>query len=213
MSEYSIFPKAIDGYAQLPLTVDRVTSVSAEGINRLRSAIINIENSIGVMPQGEYESLSDRLEYIIQQLILLNEEINNLEINNFKIGVIDEDLTQVSLNHDTIPSAKAAKEYVDATFSINIIEVTDLTYNATNNDDIILVNQTLNAMPTINLPAGNNHKNGRITIKDKKGTASSFGISLVAYGSESIDGENVYIIFGDYSSRQLVFLNNEWSII
>ena len=39
MSEYSIFPKAIDGYAQLPLTVDRAISVSAEEINRLRSAI------------------------------------------------------------------------------------------------------------------------------------------------------------------------------
>ena len=213
MSEYSIFPKAIDGYAQLPLTVDRVTSVSAEGINRLRSAIINIENSIGIMPQGGFNSLSDRLDYIIQQLTLLNEEINNLDIDNFKVGIIDDDLTEVSLNHDTIPSAKAAKEYVDATFDINIVEVTDLIYNATSNNDVILVNQTENAMPTINLPAGNSHKNGKITIKDKKGTASSFGISLVAYGAETVDGENLHIIYGDYSSRQLVFLNNEWSII
>lgn len=69
MSEYSIFPKAIDGYAQLPLTVDRVTSVSAEGINRLRSAIINIENELGVLPSGlDDSSVSERLDRLTQDL-------------------------------------------------------------------------------------------------------------------------------------------------
>jgi hypothetical protein len=64
MSDYSIFPKAIDGYAQLPLSVDRVTPVSAEGMNRLRSAIINIENALGALPQAEFEDVAERLDAI-----------------------------------------------------------------------------------------------------------------------------------------------------
>jgi hypothetical protein len=66
MSDYSIYPDAIDGYAQLPLLVDRVTSVNSEGINRLRSAILNMENALGVSPHksdiyGDFKSTSDRL--------------------------------------------------------------------------------------------------------------------------------------------------------
>ena len=79
MSEYSIFPKAIDGYAQLPLTVDRVTSVSAEGINRLRSAIINIENELGILPSGEDSaSVSERLDKLSQDLSDLTALVNIL---------------------------------------------------------------------------------------------------------------------------------------
>ena len=79
MSDYSIFPKAIDGYAQLPLTVDRVTSVSAEGINRLRSAIINIENELGVLPSGEeFVNVSERLDRLSQDLSDLTALVNVL---------------------------------------------------------------------------------------------------------------------------------------
>lgn len=39
--------------------------------------------------------------------------ISNLEVDNFKSGVLDTDLTSVSGSDDTIPSAKAVKTYVD----------------------------------------------------------------------------------------------------
>lgn len=39
--------------------------------------------------------------------------ISNLEVDNLKTGVLDTDLSTVSASHDTIPSAKAVKDYVD----------------------------------------------------------------------------------------------------
>ena len=67
MSDYSIYPKAIDGYAQIPLAVDKLSPVSAEGVNRLRSGIINIEKAIGIAPHysssfGEFSTLTERFD-------------------------------------------------------------------------------------------------------------------------------------------------------
>tara|TARA_R110002110_G_scaffold73725_1_gene195457 strand:+ start:894 stop:1076 length:183 start_codon:yes stop_codon:yes gene_type:complete len=39
MADYSIYPNAIDGYAQLPLAIDDITPVNAFSVNTLRSAI------------------------------------------------------------------------------------------------------------------------------------------------------------------------------
>jgi hypothetical protein len=40
--------------------------------------------------------------------------ISNLEVDNLKTGVLDTDLSSVSTSHDTIPSAKAVKDFVDS---------------------------------------------------------------------------------------------------
>lgn len=40
--------------------------------------------------------------------------ISNIEVADLKAGVLDTDLTSVSASHDTIPSAKATKDYVDS---------------------------------------------------------------------------------------------------
>jgi hypothetical protein len=43
-----------------------------------------------------------------------NTTVSNLEVDNLKTNVLDTDLTSVSANHDTLASAKAIKDYVDA---------------------------------------------------------------------------------------------------
>jgi hypothetical protein len=63
MSE-SIYPNAIDGYAQLPLVIDTVTRVDAISVNRLRCAIVNIENELGVLPSGSFPTVRARLDAI-----------------------------------------------------------------------------------------------------------------------------------------------------
>jgi hypothetical protein len=47
--------------------------------------------------------------------------VSNLEVDNLKSGVLDTDLASVSSSHDTIPSAKATKEFIEtsATASAN----------------------------------------------------------------------------------------------
>jgi hypothetical protein len=69
MSDYSIYPKAIDGYAQIPLAVDKKSPINAESVNRLRSGIINIEKAIGVAPEfseefGSFPDFASRLDSI-----------------------------------------------------------------------------------------------------------------------------------------------------
>jgi hypothetical protein len=61
MSDYSIYPSALDGYLQLPLAVDGTTEVDAASVNRLRSAIVNIESELGTAPSGDYGTVSSRL--------------------------------------------------------------------------------------------------------------------------------------------------------
>ena len=49
MSDYSIYPKGIDGYAQIPLAVYKETHVKADIPNRRRSAVIYFENDYELM--------------------------------------------------------------------------------------------------------------------------------------------------------------------
>ena len=82
----SIFPEAIDGYATLPFAIDKVTPVNADSVNRLRSAIINIENTIGTKAAGESGDISERLETIESSFedleISLAAELASLGITN-----------------------------------------------------------------------------------------------------------------------------------
>ncbi len=43
-----------------------------------------------------------------------NNTVSNIEVDNFKAGVLDTDLSSVSSNDDTLASAKAVKAYVDS---------------------------------------------------------------------------------------------------
>ena len=74
MSDYSIYPKAIDGYAQIPLAVDKRSPINAESVNRLRSGIINIEKAIGIAPEfseefGTFPDLVSRINSLEGQFV------------------------------------------------------------------------------------------------------------------------------------------------
>ena len=82
MADYSIYPEAIDGYAQMPLAVDKKTPVNAESVNRLRSGIINIEKAIGVSPEfsksfGTFNDLADRVGYVEEYSVSLENTIKD----------------------------------------------------------------------------------------------------------------------------------------
>tara|TARA_B100000131_G_scaffold297792_1_gene316865 strand:- start:712 stop:1311 length:600 start_codon:yes stop_codon:yes gene_type:complete len=70
MSDYSIYPKAIDGYAQMPLAIDKLTPIKAESVNRLRSSIVNVETTLGIAPH-----ISDFDEVFID----VNQRLDDIE--------------------------------------------------------------------------------------------------------------------------------------
>lgn len=58
----TLYPDAIDGQAQVPLTVDRVTPINADLINAIRSAVIAIETELGIQPRC-WNQWVDRCSY------------------------------------------------------------------------------------------------------------------------------------------------------
>jgi len=79
MADFSVYPDAIDGYAQLPLTIDNVTRVDAVTVNRLRSAIVNIENELGVLPSGTYNTVIERLDALEQDITQIESELSLIQ--------------------------------------------------------------------------------------------------------------------------------------
>lgn len=57
----SIYPNAIDGYSQIRIVRDLIDEVIASDTNGLRSAVIAIEQTLGVNPQGAFGTVVARL--------------------------------------------------------------------------------------------------------------------------------------------------------
>lgn len=74
------YPGKIDNNTTLPDAVDNITPVKAEVVNRLKQAIIAIENELGTKPSGVYSTLKARLA-----------STESL-ISNLQIIKIDQDL-------------------------------------------------------------------------------------------------------------------------
>lgn len=91
--------------------------------------------------------------------------------------------------------------------------VTSSPYNALTTDTIIVSNPSPGAAITINLPAGASHLTGQVIIKDKANTATTNLITIVANGSETIDGSGTIYINTDRGSKLLVFVGTEWSVV
>lgn len=95
MSNFSIYPSAIDGYQQLPLVIDGVSPVRAEDLNRYRSGIVNIEATLGVEPQvsysfGEYDTVAERLKGLDEKIlnIALAPDLGN-RLGTVETGLLD----------------------------------------------------------------------------------------------------------------------------
>lgn len=61
---YSVYPTFLDGYNTLPLRKDGIHEIVAADVNRLRDAIVKIEQELGVQPSGTYATVSSRLDNI-----------------------------------------------------------------------------------------------------------------------------------------------------
>lgn len=82
------YPAKIDNNTSLPDAIDNITPVKADVVNRLKQAILAVENELGTKPSGVSATVKARLSDI-------ENSINNLEIvqlTNDLGGTIDEPL-------------------------------------------------------------------------------------------------------------------------
>jgi hypothetical protein len=110
----SIYPDAIDGYSQLPLIVDGVTTIDAGNINAIRSAIVNIETEIGITPSGsKYETVGDRFDAIeddIDAIELALESVSGVEVTG---AVVDGLIRTTTVAGDTLKGSNIIVSALD----------------------------------------------------------------------------------------------------
>lgn len=88
----SNYPNKIDSSVELPLVRNNITEASSDIINKIRSAVINIERALGIDPQGAKRSLSERVSVSmdssgnIKQSALANLNILTGQIHNSEVA-------------------------------------------------------------------------------------------------------------------------------
>ena len=93
------------------------------------------------------------------------------------------------------------------------ITITSSTYsvdtNSTTSDYVIFTDSTSNAI-TITLPAPTAGRT--LIIKDKTGKASTNNVTVAQHSSETIDGNNFFVLFTNYTSITLISDGSNWSL-
>ena len=76
---FSKYPTSLDDATSLPVTVDLVTPVNAEVVNRHRDAILAIEAELGSDPSRAYGSVKDRMDSLRSGLTKAQQDIDAIE--------------------------------------------------------------------------------------------------------------------------------------
>jgi hypothetical protein len=104
----SVYPNTIDSDLELPRVDGNVTEIGGDSINALRDAVIAIENAVGISPQGNKPSLSDRVGVAldangnIKASALSAVAVVTLPITNSQIGDTAEIVeSKLSLDYST----------------------------------------------------------------------------------------------------------------
>ncbi|MDB2481580.1 hypothetical protein N9W84_00270 [bacterium] len=108
----SKYPNKIDTSIELPTVRDNILQAGSEAINSLRSAIIQIEKTLGINPQGEAtQTLAQRLERSLD--LKGNIKKDSLNLAGVLTGPIsDKDVSQ---------SAKIKEEKLDLEYSTSFL--------------------------------------------------------------------------------------------
>ena len=86
----SKYPNQLDTSSEIPVVRDGITEISSEIFNSLRSAIIQIEKTLGINPQGSAGfTVSDRISASLDQSGNLSREA--LERANVLLGQLTND--------------------------------------------------------------------------------------------------------------------------
>ncbi len=220
MADYSVYPIAIDGYAQLPLQIDKKSAVNAESVNRLRSAIVNIENTLGVAPQssdiyGDFDNVDSRLSSLetivnsggggIPNPIPNDETLNFGDNSEFKIGRLTEvtfgfPFTSVVLGSNPLESDTISDNDTTTTIFMGTRNVTYSGSGTGGTGDINII--TGEAQGDAGSSGG---RTGSIQIKtggfaDGSGTAGQSGnVQIQTGSSDSDDTGTIEFITGSSS--------------
>lgn len=94
------YPAQIDNSISLPVVIDNLSSVQGTTVNRLRTAILAIEQELGVNPSGIYSTVKSRLDTVettvSNNLIMLDGDLGGTLATPLVVGLQGRLLSNVT---------------------------------------------------------------------------------------------------------------------
>jgi len=94
------YPAQIDNNVTLPLVVDNQSPIGGDTVNRLRNAIIAIENELGAKPSGTFATVRARLDnietLITQQVVTIAGDLGGVPSHPLVIGLQNRPLSSAA---------------------------------------------------------------------------------------------------------------------
>jgi len=96
------YPAQIDNNASLPRVIDNQTPIGGETVNRLRDAIIAIENELGAKPSGTFATVRARMDHIetliTQQVVTIAGDLGGTPSDPLVIGLQGRPISSAAPN-------------------------------------------------------------------------------------------------------------------
>jgi hypothetical protein len=196
----SKYPNQVDTSAEIPVVRDGITEISSEFFNSLRSAIIQIEKTLGVNPQGAVGlTVGDRISNSLDSSGNLSKEA--LDKANVIYGpIIDDNISQ---------SASISESKLKLNFPTNVLQSQISTINSLI-DGIVLKIDELNILFSAHINPNATGRHYAKSILVESYTQSSSDLATTSFEQSSLQtfAENLYSKHINYSGASISPTNN-----
>jgi hypothetical protein len=149
----SRYPERIDSSVDLPLVRNNITEATAEVINKIRQAVINIERAVGTNPMGSAADLTDRIG------VSLNDDgtIKSSAISS--LNIIQGPIS----NADVSQNAKIKESKLDLDYSTYYLKSSILAIDTEVQNAINAINEVISKL-SLHISSASAHNASQINI-------------------------------------------------
>lgn len=196
----SKYPNQLDTSIEIPPVRDNILEIGSDVINSLRSAIFNIEKTLGINPQGAVgNSVSERISKSLDGNGNIKPEA--LSRANLLTGpIIDTDVSNVA-------SIKESKLKLD--FPTKVLQDEISTVSSNFNNIISQIEElTAQLLVHINPASLNRHPANSISVTAYNSVGSDIGIKDLSAGTVQSSFESLFDSHINYSGQNISLTNN-----